>query len=297
MYPVLLEHPYLGSYRVFLLLAFFFGYLLARYRAKKSGLDPRHIDNIALLVAITGIAGGRLFSRLFYYPTPLTFWEALKIWKDGGLVFYGGVIFGIFTVLIYAAVRKVRLIHLFDVLAPSLALGLGFGRVGCFLVGCCWGDVCVDPHSLHSLGAGVRDQIQTISVISSAHFPFAVQFPSTAGAFEQHVALGLIDPHAARSLPVHPVQIYEALLAFLLCAFLNHVWKRGYVEGTPFILFCVSYGLIRFSMEIIRADSESAYLGGLTISQCISLSFILVGVSCYYLRRLMRSADHALAPV
>src|SRR2546429_591562 len=140
--------PGISSYRVCLLLAFVGGYFVARRGAKRCGIQQRHIDNIALLLPLFGLAGGRFFSRHFYYPVPLTFWQALKIWEDGGLVFYGGMIFGILTAVIYAVARKVPLFALMDAMTPALAMGLAFGRVGCFLAGCCWGDVCVDSKSL-----------------------------------------------------------------------------------------------------------------------------------------------------
>ena len=285
MHPILLEHPYLGSYRVFLLLGLLSGFLLARWRAPSVGIERRHIDNIALLIAVTGVAGGRFFSRLFYYPTPLTFWQALKVWEDGGLVFYGGVVFGIATVLTYAAVRRVKLLPLLDVLAPSLALGLAFGRIGCFLVGCCWGDICGNPPHLQHLGPDTRQQIQTLPALCSENFPLAVRFPPNTGAYEQHEALGLISHNAERSLPVHPVQLYEAALAFALCAFLHRAFRRRQADGQIALLFGINYGLIRFSLELFRADSQPSYWGHFTVSQCISLTFISFCISAFYFRR------------
>lgn len=285
MHRVLLEHPYIGSYRAFLLVALASGWILARGRAKKCKIDPRHIDNVLLLVALTGLAGGRFFSRLFYFPTPLTFWQALKVWEEGGLVFYGGVVFGLLTVLIYCAARRLSFFSILDVLAPSLALGLGFGRIGCFLVGCCWGDVCVDPALLKNVSPSVREQIQTLPALSSKTFPLAVQFPAEAGALEQHQALGLISADAKHSLPVHPVQLYEAALAFILCGYLNAAFKRKRVDGEIFFRFAFIYGWVRFGLELLRADSAPVYFHGATISQCISAAFIFGSLLIFYFSR------------
>jgi len=80
-------------------------------------------------------------------------------------------------------------------LAAPLAVGLAFGRIGCFMAGCCWGDVCVDQSKLAALpDAKVRYQIDTVPFLSPARFPLAVQFPTDCGALNQHIALGLLPP-------------------------------------------------------------------------------------------------------
>lgn len=285
MHRELLSHPPIASYRAFLLLGFFFGYLLARWHSKRVGVERRHIDNIALLLPILGLAGGRFFSRLFYYPEPLTVWQALKVWEDGGLVFYGGLIFGVATVLIYSAARHVSLLSLLDALAPGLALGLAFGRVGCFLAGCCWGDLCVSPGQLRNVQPLTAGQIQTVPALSWAGFPLAVRYPPDAGAYEQHQTLGLVAIGAERSLPVHPVQLYEATLVLILCFLLHRAAQRTHLPGEIFFSLGISYGFIRFTLEFLRADSRPIYFGGTTISQVIS---VLIALSCLLLFSLRR---------
>src|SRR5438105_3571617 len=150
MHKVLISQPQVGSYSAFLLLGIVGGYLLTRWRASQCGLKRSHIDNLALLIAILSLFGARLFSWLFYFPSGIGFWQAL--WDGGGgMVFYGGMVFGILAVLAYARVTGLKIWNLLDLFAPGLALGLALGRVGCFLAGCCWGDLCVDEKSLASL--------------------------------------------------------------------------------------------------------------------------------------------------
>ena len=286
MYRELLTYPPISSYRLFLLLAFIGGYFLARRSARQCGIERRHIDNILLMLPIVGLAGGRFFSRYFYYPDPLTFWEALKVWKDGGLVFYGGMIFGISAVLIYAGVRRVPVFKLMDALAPSLALGLALGRVGCFMAGCCWGDICADPHQLDKISEPMtRAQVQTVPFLSKAGFPLAVQFPPDAGALEQHQELGLLPKTAARSLPVHPVQLYEAFAVGVLSLLLYRALTKERLDGDVFWKLGMSYAVIRFTLEFLRADSRPIYFGGTTISQTISIILGLVCLLAFLLRR------------
>src|SRR5688572_20685087 len=219
MKPALLLYPHISSYPVLLLLGFFFGWLLARSRARFYGILPRDLDNIGLILPIAGLFGARLFARLFYAKLPLL--EALKVWEGDGLVFYGGFLFGIGAVLLYGFCRKIRLLNLADCLAPSVALGLAFGRVGCFLAGCCWGDVCVDRDQLVAIqDPPVVQRVHTVPAISGTGWLLAVQFPQKADAFKQHARLGLVTGADAKSLPVHPVQLYEAVLAAGLCVYL-----------------------------------------------------------------------------
>src|SRR5688572_17525894 len=190
MKPALLLYPHISAYPVLLLLGFFFGWLLCRSRAERYGIRKNHLDNIALLLPITGLFGARFFARLFYAKLPV--FEALKVWEGDGLVFYGGFLFGIGAVLVYGLVRKVRLMNLLDCFAPSVALGLAFGRVGCFLAGCCWGDICV-PRAELALVADMQivERIQTFPAISQPNWPLAVQFPRKSDAYQQHLKLGL----------------------------------------------------------------------------------------------------------
>jgi phosphatidylglycerol---prolipoprotein diacylglyceryl transferase len=288
MHRELFTHPHIGSYPVLLLTGFLAAFLLARWRAKQNGIEGRHIDNLVLLLLVLTPIGSRFFSRLFDFPTPIGFVEALKIWKGGGLVFYGGMIFGFITVIVYVAVTKIRMLRLLDVLGPSLALGLAFGRMGCFLSGCCWGDVCVESARLNSITNPItHSQVQTFPSLSQPNFFMALSFPPESGAYEQHQRLGLISSSATRSLPVHPTQLYEAVLALGLCLFLNFYFMKRRVEGEIASAFCMGYGVVRFIAEFFRADTPPMYFG-MSVSQVISLGIVLAGLALFIFIRKFR---------
>jgi phosphatidylglycerol:prolipoprotein diacylglycerol transferase len=270
MHRILISSPVIGTYSFCMLLGLIAGWFIARKNARYLGMPRRHIDNITLLVAITGLGGARIFAWLFYFPPGFSLWQAL--WEPGGgLVFYGGVIGGLVSAIVYCLTTKVRLRGLLDVLATPLAVGLAFGRIGCFMAGCCWGDVCVDQKQIASqVDPKVRYEIDTLPILSSPKFPLAVRFPLDCGALNQHIKLGLLPPTATESLPVHPVQLYESTLAFMLTIFLQRKFRRRTWNGEVLCWFCGGYGLIRFAMEFLRADNSPDYFG-LTISQVISL--------------------------
>jgi phosphatidylglycerol:prolipoprotein diacylglycerol transferase len=124
-----------------LVIALFLCVWLAGRRAEKHGIARETIQDLAFWVVIGGILGARVVFMI-QYGQPLS--HFLNFW-EGGLVWYGGLLGGVagyfcaqFTVL-----RKlgVGIGKLGDIIAPSLALGLALGRVGCLLNGCCWGGV------------------------------------------------------------------------------------------------------------------------------------------------------------
>ena len=276
MYRELWHHPHIGSYSACLLLAFFCGYVLGRWRAVRLGIQGRHIDNITLLIPPISLFGARFFSWLFYQPAGTGFVQGMLM-DGGGLVFYGGLVFAIATVVVYTRVQRLSLREMADAWAAPVVLGLAIGRVGCFLAGCCWGDLCVDKTALATVtDPQVAFKVQTFTSVSSERFPLAVEFPKGSGAHRQHVKLELISKDAPRSLPVHPTQLYEAVLAFGFAIFLHLNFSKRRRAGNVFSLMLVGYGVIRFAVEFFRADNAPAYLG-LTISQVISVLFILVG--------------------
>lgn len=284
MHRVLISSPHIGSYSALLLLGFVFGWWLARQRAKQEGVQPRHIDNLTLLIAVVSLFGARLFSWWFYFPPGYSFWTAMTM-GGGGMVFYGGLIFGFVCLVAYAAFARLSLRELFDVFAPSAALGLAFGRVGCFMAGCCWGDLCVARDDIHFHNSQLQYQVNTVPAISGAHFPLAVTFPREAGAYEQHLKLGWLPASAIRSLPVHPVQLYEAALALALAIYLHRSFRDRKWPGEIGIKLILGYALIRFGIEFLRADNSPIYFG-LTLSQVISL--LLAAICLAFLRLRVR---------
>ena len=130
MKPALFLHPHISSYPLMMVLGFFFGSGAPRKRATSFGLRKSDLDNICLFLLFAGLIGARFFARLFY--AKVGFLESLKVWEGDGLVFYGGVLFGFMMVTGYGLCKRIKLISLWDCMAPSLALGLALGRIGCF---------------------------------------------------------------------------------------------------------------------------------------------------------------------
>lgn len=124
-------------------LMFAIGVLAAVYYLSKqqpvAGLKQNHIIDLILILTFVGIIGGRVFYILqhwdYYLENPL---EAFAIWQ-GGLVVYGGLIGAVLGLAVFCFIRRINIFELTDLYFPAVSLAMAFGRIGCFLNGCCYG--------------------------------------------------------------------------------------------------------------------------------------------------------------
>lgn len=129
----------LKSYGLMITLGFAAGIWLAWYRARRAGLDPDEVLNMATVVIISAVVGSRL---LFILVNPREYLEhPIRIFyiHEGGLVFLGGLIGVILTVSAYLHYYRMDYLRWADIMFPSVPLGQFLGRIGCFLNGCCYG--------------------------------------------------------------------------------------------------------------------------------------------------------------
>lgn len=239
MHPVLFETPVLGlkihSYGLMMALGFLAALLWIRHQSKKEGLPLQTMTDLVFLMIVMAIVGSRLayiaVEWRYFLAHPL---DVFKVWQ-GGLVFLGGLIACLLTAAWY--VRKHRLPgwKVFDVFAPGIALGHSFGRLGCFLAGCCYGRLC------------------------DVNAWYAVVFPAHQGSL------------APPGVPLYPTQLMESAGEFLLFLFL--VWKtrRKSFDGQIILLYVILYSLMRFAIEFYRGDPERGYV----IPQWLSTSQFL----------------------
>ena len=146
MHPVLLNLPFgisIKAYGLMMMLGFFAATWWAMHRARLVNADPDVILNLGFISLVSGIVGARLFYVVQFWqqdfanqPNPLM--AALNV-TAGGLVFYGGFLLAVVCALAYLVWARHSIRLYLDILAPSLMVGLAFGRMGCFLNGCCWG--------------------------------------------------------------------------------------------------------------------------------------------------------------
>ena len=251
MHPVLfrLALPWLGevpiyTWGVMLGVSLIVGWYLTLGRAQADGFPREMLANAYVITALTALAGARL---LFVVTNPDAF-ESASVFelRSGGMVAYGGFLGGFLGSVVYLRWKRFPLLAWGDVGVLSLASGLFFTRIGCYLYGCDFG---------RTLGDGAPGWLKGVGTFP--HWPEGtVQGGDGSEAWAQHLESGLIAPDAEVSLPVHPTQLYEAFVGLALLVFL--LWLRGRqrFRGQIFLSFVFLYGFARFALELVRDDAH-----------------------------------------
>jgi phosphatidylglycerol:prolipoprotein diacylglycerol transferase len=242
-------------YGLMYLIGFVGGWLLGRVQAARPWCDwsAREVDDLVFYIVLGIVVGGRLGYMLFYgfdqlLADPLTL---LAVWR-GGMSFHGGLIGVLAAMWLYGRRHGRRFFVVTDFIAPLVTVGLGAGRIGNFINGELWGKTT-------DLAWGMQ--------LPCARFP----------AFCQDLPYG-----AAWSIPVHPTQLYEALLEGLALFVILWLYARRprptmAVSG----LFLLGYGAFRVAVELLRLpDAHIGYLafGWLTMGQLLTLPMLVAGV-------------------
>ncbi|HXT12812.1 MAG TPA: prolipoprotein diacylglyceryl transferase [Candidatus Angelobacter sp.] len=238
------------SYGVMMALAFIAGLWTASRRGVHDGIAPDKIFDIGPWIVGGTILGARVLYVTTYWHDSFAgrpWWSMFAIW-EGGLVFYGGLIGASLAAILYARVKKISIWKLADVLAPSIALGYVFGRIGCFLNGCCYGRAC--------------------------SLPWAVTYP-----------VGNLN--GAPTFPVHPTQIYDSLLSLLLYLGLAWLYRRKKFDGQVFAAYLLCYAVTRSIVESFRGDypPDHIHVLHLTPGQLVSIGIFATGVAMWAVLR------------
>ncbi len=144
MHPILFEIGFLKvySYGFMIALGVCASLLLVKKNIIKTDFKQSEFIDFIILTLFSGIVGARIFYVILNFRDfQNDFLSIFKIW-EGGLVLYGGVIFSLIVMFVISFVKKIDFFSITDALVPLLAMTQGFGRVGCFLNGCCWGKKC-----------------------------------------------------------------------------------------------------------------------------------------------------------
>ncbi|MBN1868893.1 prolipoprotein diacylglyceryl transferase [Candidatus Sumerlaeota bacterium] len=279
MHPILfaIDRFYIGTYGLMVAIGLLAATSVALWRAKRVGVEGDRLLDFILLAVVGGLVGG----RVTYVALDLTMGERYFlshpleiVFSRTGFVFLGGVVAGVALGAWY--LHRVRLNKwlVADILFGVLPLGHAFGRIGCFMAGCCYGRVADPNGPLGFLAVcfprGTR--------MGEAYYPGI--------AFGDQIAEGLVKSSDLCSLPVWPVQLFESAGNLAIFFALVWFWRRKRFDGQIFLLYILFYGALRFLLEFLRGDVQRGALGPLSTSQAISLiGFVAVAVLWPYLQR------------
>lgn len=201
------------SYGLMIALGVILTFVVAQKRAKNYGLDPDAI----FYMGAWGLLAGILGAKLLFYLT-----EIKEIIKDPslllnvseGFVVYGGIIGGILGAYIYAKIKKIDILAYFDLAVPSIAFAQGFGRIGCFLAGCCYG--------------------------RETNAWYGITFHNS--------------PFAPNEVALIPTQLISSVADFAHFFILIFLAKRVKHKGVVTAMYLIFYSVGRFLIEMLRND-------------------------------------------
>lgn len=255
MYPVLLKIPLFGAtvtiytYGFMVALAFLVGMIWVSREAKRVGEDPAKAMDLAFYIIVAAIIGSRLLhvavsERDRFLQNPIMFF---KIW-EGGLVFYGGLIGAVLVAVWYMRRHKLSFWIYSDIFSPAIALGHVFGRVGCFMAGCCYGRL-VDHLAWYS-----------------------VTFPANPYSF------------APTGVPLYPTQLMEAAGELAIFGILLVFRRFKRFDGQLLATYLIAYAILRSFVEYFRGDTSRGFIiePWISTSTFISILMFITGLIIYF---------------
>ena len=186
--------------------------VIAGKRAKKKGLDADFVYSLGIVSLVFGFIGAKLLYCIVEINVFLN--EPMRILSGSGFVLYGGIIGGILAAMIYCKFKRVSFLQYFDLTVPSVALAQGFGRIGCFLAGCCYG----------------RETDSAIGIV----------FHNS--------------PIAPNGVKLIPTQLFSSAGDFLVAVVLLVYARKERKTGKVGALYLILYSMGRFIIEFFRND-------------------------------------------
>jgi phosphatidylglycerol:prolipoprotein diacylglycerol transferase len=242
------------------LLAFVIAQIISQHELLRRGYqkEAEAIPDLILACVIGTLVGG----KLYYAGIVMQDWSAL--WSRAGFVFWGGFIGSVIACWFVIQKKKLDFARFADVAGIAIAAGYSVGRTGCWAVG--------DDYGRPWNG------------------PLAVMFPegapaSTAGNMNRYFGTPIPEGATADTvLAVHPTQLYETALGFVMFVVLWRFRAHKHAEGWLFGMWMVFAGVERFVIEFFRAKDDR-FVMGFTLAQFIAIAIALAGILVMAARR------------
>ncbi len=249
-----------------MLMAFIIAQIIAQRELWRRGHDPEPISDLIFAAVIGGILGGKI-----YYA--ILMGDIGSLFSRAGLVFWGGLIGGIIAVLFVTYRKHLSIPRIADVGGIAVAAAYAIGRTGCWAVGDDYGRPWNGPWAVSFPNGAPPSTVENMSRL------FHMQFPPGTNPLEV--------------VSVHPTQLYEVTLGFIMFAILWRLRDHSHAEGWLFGVYCVLAGVERFIIEFFRAKDDR-FFGPFTTAQVIAVCFVAVGIALMYSRRNVTARAHGI---
>ena len=297
------------GFGLMLVIGFLAALQLGKYLARRVGIDPELFVNAGLIALVAGVVGARLshvLENLGDYTTVTatrSAWDnvldAINI-RSGGLTYYGGFLLAFPILVWYALKNRIPVRVGMDVIAPCLMIGLAFGRIGCFLNGCCYGATCELPWAVNFPYQSLpyQDEFAQGTVAPPPELLVPLENGRTRLVTRDELARGEIivnratsatEPVAPRaralaaqqhSSPLHPAQLYSAITAFLIAGITLSYITLPHAPGRAFALMMMLEGVTRFVLEMLRTE-PTVWGTPFSISMWLGLGLVVGGVALW----------------
>ena len=254
-------HLAIYSFGFMLVIAFYACYFFLNHDLKNLGYNDKLSSDIIFWAALGGVIGAKIYYLLENLDKVINSDSPLSIIFSGaGLVFLGGLLGAVICVSFILKNNKVPWLQFANIIAPLIFLGYAIGRLGCFLVG--------DDYGIPT------------------NLPWAVSFPegippTTVSTFINQYPWIALPPYENELLTVHPTQLYESFICFILFGIMWHYRHLPILKDKLFFIYLVMAGIERFLIEFIRTN-EKYFLEIFSGAQLISIFLIIIGI--YFIR-------------
>jgi len=240
------------GYGLLIGIGFVLALLVGEFRAKRMKMRDEAIVDIAIIAGVSGFLGAKLLYIIVSFKDFLK--NPAGVLGSAGFVVYGGLIAGVLCNLVYVRLKKISFFEYFDLVMPEIALAQGFGRIGCFLAGCCYG-----RETTSALGV----VFPADSLAPSGVKLIPTQLISAAGDFINMATLMIIAAKFSYTVGNNKREAGEENVKSL---------RAGDIGS----IYCILYGFGRFLIEFLRDDYRGE-VGVFSTSQFISLFIIVLG--------------------
>jgi len=238
---------------------------LVKPKKIKTNVHPYElVGNMTMIAAISGIIGAKIFHNLenidIFLADPIG-----QLISFSGLTFYGGLITGAISVILYAKKYNINVKCLIDSAAPALILAYGIGRIGCQMSGDGdWGvvNLAPKPEWMSFLPDWMWSYNFPHNVINAG-----IPIEGCTGNFCMQLAN-----------PVWPTAFYETIISIAIFSILWSIRKNIKISGVLFFIYLIFNGIERFFIEKIRINTEYNILGGITQAEIISFCLVVTGI-------------------
>jgi prolipoprotein diacylglyceryltransferase len=212
--------------------------------ARRNAIDPGVVASAVLWCYVAAVAAGIAMPMLIDAIEQKLATGAIHL-RWAGMTSFWGYLAGTGAVIVVCRDHGVPLARFADLCVAPLGIALALARTGCFLAGCDYGKVSA--------------------------LPWALRFPAGSPAWHDQIAAGLLPGSRAASLPVHPTELYEAVLGVVICAVGVIGIRRVRRDGNLFLGAVAVYCFGRIGIETLRGDIGRGIYGELSSGQIFSL--------------------------